>query len=91
MDAIIRARFPGSRLPLEELVPGLDGKLRYFLPLRVEMYRFVAAELRRAAPGAALYLCMESPQVWRSSLGVSPRSSSDVAHLLDEAALSPVF
>jgi spore photoproduct lyase len=36
LDAIIRKRFPGSRLPLGELVPGLDGKLRYFRPLREE-------------------------------------------------------
>lgn len=86
LDAIIRRRFPESRLPLEELVPGLDGKLRYFRPLRVQIYRKVYDEIRRRDPRVAVYLCMESPEVWKESLGWSPPSTSALARFLDDAA-----
>jgi spore photoproduct lyase len=87
LDAIIRDRFPESRLPLEELVPGLDGKLRYFRPLREEMYRHVYREIRRRDPKTTVYLCMESREVWQSSLGWSPASTADLARRLDDAAM----
>ncbi|HSW39048.1 MAG TPA: DNA photolyase, partial [Acidobacteriota bacterium] len=35
----IRERHPGSRLPYGEFVPGHHGKLRYFRPIREEIYR----------------------------------------------------
>ena len=35
---VVRERFPKSRLMYAELVPGADGKMRYFKPLRTEMY-----------------------------------------------------
>jgi spore photoproduct lyase len=86
LDAIIRNRFPESRLPLEELVPGLDGKLRYFRPLRVQMYRRIYGEIRRRDPHRAVYLCMESPEVWKESLGWSPSSTAALSLCLDDAA-----
>jgi spore photoproduct lyase len=88
LDAIIRRRFPDSRLPLGELVPGLDGKLRYFRPLREEMYRRVYRDIRRRDRHAEVYLCMESPEVWRSSLGRSPGSTAGLARCLDAAAVA---
>lgn len=88
LDTVIRERFPGSRLPLGELVPGLDGKLRYFLPLRVELFRLVHDEIRRRDGATVVYLCMESPEVWREALGWAPASSGDLARLLDTAARS---
>ena len=86
LDSVIRERFPESRLPLEELVPGLDGKLRYFRPLREEMFRHVYSEIRRRDPGATVYLCMESREVWQASLGWSPASTAALARRLDNAA-----
>jgi spore photoproduct lyase len=86
LDNLIRERFPESRLPLEELVCGLDGKLRYFRPLRQEMYRHVYDEIRRRDPGAVVYLCMESREVWQASLGWSPAGTAALARRLDDAA-----
>ncbi len=61
---VIRSRFPTSSVPLGELVPSPDGKLRYVKPIRIEMYRQVVAWLRRRAANIPLYACMERPEVW---------------------------
>lgn len=65
---VMRDRFPKSRLPLGEFVRAPDGKLRYFKPVRLELYRFVLSEIRRRAPNVKIYLCMERPEVRRRVL-----------------------
>jgi hypothetical protein len=62
---IIFTRFPHSRLGSEEMVRAPDGKLRYFKNLRVEMYSRMREWLAEVLPGVPLYLCMESPRIWR--------------------------
>jgi spore photoproduct lyase len=79
---IIFARFPHSRLGSEEMVRAPDGKLRYFKNLRVEMYGRLREWLEEALPGVQLYLCMESPRVWREVFGFAPEGE-ELAHLLD--------
>ena len=68
----MRNRFPGSRLLTGEQVLCPDGKLRYFQPLRVEMYRKMLGWIRRAAPTVKVYLCMESKEVWDQVFGFVP-------------------
>lgn len=65
LKQIMRERFPGSFLPLGELVPTEDGKLRYFKPLRVEMYQKITSWIRSITPKTPLYTCMEGSSVWR--------------------------
>jgi len=79
---IIFARFPHSRLGSEEMVRALDGKLRYFKDLRVEMYSRLREWLAEVLPGVQLYLCMESPRVWREVFGSAPEGE-ELACLLD--------
>lgn len=75
LRAIVRERHPGSRVLLGEQVPSRDGKWRVFQPRRVALYRRLAGWLRDAAPGAALYLCMEPPEVWERVFGgVAPEA-----------------
>jgi spore photoproduct lyase len=62
---IMRRRFPSSFLPLGELVPCPDGKMRYFKPLRVGMYRQVLKWIRAKSPTTQVYACMEGPGVWK--------------------------
>lgn len=71
---IIFARFPASRFAAQEMILAPDGKLRYFRSQREEMYSRLKEWLAPAFPGAALYLCMESPRVWREVFGLSPDS-----------------
>jgi spore photoproduct lyase len=56
-----------AHLPLfsGEMITGDDGKLRYFRPLRVAMYRVMRNAFYRHQGDAPVYLCMESPEVWR--------------------------
>jgi spore photoproduct lyase len=84
LKQIIRKRHPHTRVLDGEFVPGLDGKMRYFKPLRVEMYAFLRENLEKWRPDAGLYLCMESDEVWRKSMGWSPKDSAGLTHYLDQ-------
>jgi spore photoproduct lyase len=77
----------GEHLPLfgGEMVLGEDRKLRYFRPLRVEFYRLMAEEIGRHCPAVPLYLCMESPEVWRES-GLQARIPQGLKKYLDQRA-----
>ena len=74
----IRNRFPGTRILHEEMVRGLDGKLRYVRPLRVSMYRKVYDWLKEQDPDLFLYFCMEPPWVWEAVMGEAPTSNADL-------------
>jgi spore photoproduct lyase len=74
----LRRRFSSSRLPYGEFVPGHHGKLRYFRPIREEIYRKMKGFIQEEAPKVFVYLCMESKAVWERSFGSAP---CDAAHL----------
>jgi hypothetical protein len=61
-----------------ELFPGADGKMRYFKPLRVEMYTKMLHWLRRYTVDTHLYLCMESHEIWQKVFGHAPSCSAEV-------------
>ncbi|MBN1567515.1 MAG: hypothetical protein JXA73_06690 [Acidobacteria bacterium] len=79
-----RKRFPESRVPCGEFVPGHHGKLRYFRPIREEMYRKMRAWIRSAAPHVFVYLCMESRVVWENSFGEAPQNASQLAQKMND-------
>ena len=79
----IERRFPRSAIACGELVPSWDGKLRYFRPIRAGMYRQMAGWIAARGPGVAVYLCMESPEVWEDVFGEPPRGVAEVAERLD--------
>jgi spore photoproduct lyase len=75
-------RLRGRRAFFGELVPGEDGKLRYFWPLRKRVYRVLAEALRReGGPELRVYLCMESPAMWGAALGWRPREDEVEGYL----------
>jgi len=74
-------RHPESKVPYGEFVPGHHGKLRYFRPVREEIYHKMKSCIQEKAPQVPVYLCMESRVVWERSFGASPRSS---AHLNEQ-------
>ena len=82
----VKRRFPESTIPYGEFVPGHHGKLRYFRPIREEMYRKMISWIREEAPQVAVYLCMESDPVWKRSFDVSECAASRLSRLLDDAA-----
>jgi spore photoproduct lyase len=74
-------------LPLfsAEMITGTDGKLRYFRPIRVELYRAMRDAFYRHQSDAPVYLCMESPEVWEES-GLSERIPDGLPAYLDRRA-----
>jgi spore photoproduct lyase len=83
---VVRERFPKSRLMYAELVPGADGKMRYFKPLRTEMYAKMFSWIRRYTADTGLYLCMESQEIWQKVFGHAPACSADVEQHIQGAA-----
>jgi spore photoproduct lyase len=83
LKTIIRKRHPGTCLLDGEFVPGLDGKLRYFKPLRMELYGTMKEYLHSWHKDLPLYLCMESDEVWKKSMDWSPKDSSGLSRYLD--------
>jgi spore photoproduct lyase len=86
LKPIIERRFPKSKIVYGEFIPGLDGKMRYFKPLRTALYRFMAQSITSLAPGLTTYLCMEDDQVWTRSIGFTPQSQGGLPALLDASA-----
>jgi spore photoproduct lyase len=84
---VVRERFPKSRLMYAELVPGADGKMRYFKPLRTEMYTKMLSWIRRYTADAGLYLCMESQEIWQRVFGYAPACGAEVEQHIQTAEL----
>jgi spore photoproduct lyase len=80
LKRIMRQRFPLSRIPSGEQVLCPDGKLRYFQPLRVSMYRKMLQWIRTASPTVFVYLCMESREVWGQVFGFSPACEKELGN-----------
>ena len=84
LKTIIRKRHPETCVLDGEFVMGLDGKNRYFKPIRIELYAFMREYLEAWHSDLGLYLCMESDEVWRRSLGWSPKNSMGLRRYLDQ-------
>ena len=87
LKQIIQKRFPESKIIYGEFVPGLDGKMRYFKPLRMDLYRKVVSWIKACSPDAKIYFCMEDDEVWHKSLGFIPSERGGLPRILDESAL----
>ena len=81
LKPILARNHPESRIIYDEFVLAPDGKMRYLRPIRVEIYRHMVAEIRKRAPEACIYLCMENPRVWEEVFGYNPRSSGLIMKL----------
>lgn len=80
---IVRRRFPKSRIPYGEFVPGHHGKVRYFRPIREEMYSRMREWLQEIAPQVLVYLCMENRAAWEASFSVVPRDTEQLSAEMD--------
>ncbi|HEY3303524.1 MAG TPA: radical SAM protein [Candidatus Binatia bacterium] len=82
LKRVMRSRFPLSRLPTGEQILCPDGKLRYFQPLRVDIYRKMLRWIRAASPIVFVYLCMESKEVWEQVFGFAPSCEKELGSRL---------
>jgi spore photoproduct lyase len=83
LKPIIRKRHPQSCILNGEFILAMDGKMRYFKPLRIELYEFMRTKLESWYGDLGLYLCMESDDVWKRGMGWSPGDSDGLASYLD--------
>ena len=86
LKGIVKRRFPSSKMIYGEFIRGLDGKMRYFKPLRIVLYRKMVEWIRKRAPHVCLYFCMEDEEVWEKALGFVPNAPDGLSKMLDEAA-----
>jgi spore photoproduct lyase len=86
LKPIIQKRFPESKIIYGEFISGLDGKMRYFKPLRIDLYRKIVSYIRSYAPDVMIYLCMEDDEVWQKSLGFVPSDYGGLSKILDKSA-----
>jgi spore photoproduct lyase len=63
MKDVAAKRFPRSKIFFNELVP-VNGKVRYFRPIREAIYRKMFEWLSPLSGTAPIYLCMETKPVW---------------------------
>ena len=87
LKRIIQKRFERSKIIYGEFIPGMDGKMRYFKPLRLQIYQKIVSWIKKAAPDLCVYFCMEDDEVWKKSLGFEPKAAGGLPHMLDEAAI----
>ncbi|PIQ85262.1 MAG: hypothetical protein COV74_09910 [Candidatus Omnitrophica bacterium CG11_big_fil_rev_8_21_14_0_20_45_26] len=60
-------RHPESQIFLGEgRLDPLDEKMRYTADSRIRLYREMVRQIQRYRQNTPIYLCMESPEVWRS-------------------------
>jgi spore photoproduct lyase len=83
----IEQRFCDSKIAYGEFIPGLDGKMRYFKPLRIRLYRRLIDAIRRHAPDVMIYFCMEDDEVWQKTLGFIPENKGGLSAMLDRRAI----
>jgi spore photoproduct lyase len=88
LKPIIQKRFPNSKIIYGEFISGLDRKMRYFKPLRIDLYRKIVSYIRDYAPDVMLYFCMEDDEVWQKSLGFVPSDYGGLSKILDESAVT---
>jgi spore photoproduct lyase len=87
LKPIIQRRFKTSKIVYGEFVTGLDGKMRYFKPLRIALFKKMVSWLRELAPNVLVYLCMEDNEVWSKSFGFIPEEQGGLSKMLDESAM----
>ena len=87
LKALIETRFPASKIAYGEFIQGLDGKMRYFKPLRIRIYQEIITAIRDIAPDVLLYFCMEDDEVWQKSLGFTPSQHGGLPTMLDASAI----
>ncbi|OGR38779.1 MAG: DNA photolyase [Desulfobacula sp. RIFOXYB2_FULL_45_6] len=86
LKSVIEKRFPASTLCYGEFILGLDNKMRYFKPLRINIYKEMISCIKAYAPDVFVYFCMEDEEVWEKCLGFFPGKEGELGHLLDQSA-----
>jgi len=86
LKSIIEQRFDHSNIVYGEFIKGIDGKMRYFKPVRIRFYKKIISYIRELAPEVTIYFCMEDDEVWFKSMGFIPADLGGLPAILDKSA-----
>ncbi len=75
---VMRGHFPSEAITSEEMFPGIDGKLRYFKPERLDMYLFMKETIEKYTRTPFVYMCMETPEMWERVFSKRYESSEEL-------------
>lgn len=89
LKKISQERFPKSAIMTGEMIASDDGKIRYFRPIREEMYRHLSELIRKSIGKVPYYLCMETKTVWKNVFEEIPASNSELEKHLIQNFVSP--
>jgi len=81
LKAIIRERFPSTSIIRDEQITGHDQKLRYFKPLRQQMFSNIYSKIRSYSKEVFVYFCMENKDTWEKTMGFTPHSTNHLDFL----------
>ncbi|MES0491120.1 MAG: spore photoproduct lyase family protein [Leptospirales bacterium] len=68
----LRERYPNETITRKEMFAGKDGKLRYFFPDRVQIYKTLQEHIRKRSADMFVYLCMEVRSAWQPVFHYTP-------------------
>ncbi len=88
LKGIIEKRYRNAELIYGEFISGIDGKMRYFKDIRITMYKKMVKWIHEYNPEVCVYLCMESPEIWKAAFGFNPLEKGGLPAILDLAAKS---
>jgi spore photoproduct lyase len=79
LKTIIEERFPRTKIIYDEFIKGKDGKLRYFKPLRLELYKKIVGFIKEwGGEKIPLYFCMEGEDIWGEVMGWIPKGEENL-------------
>ena len=85
LKEIATERFPETKIYFQEFHTGMDGKLRYFINRRIELYKKIVGIIRKRSRKTPLYFCMESKKVWKEVFGFTPKNNDELSKYLDKS------
>ncbi len=79
---IMRERFGmDSYVTQAETFKSQDGKLRYDLELRKQMFNFILERFRKNNSKWKIFMCMETPETWVDTFGHTPHKEAPLKEL----------
>ncbi len=78
---VLPERFPESRILYQEFLESPDGKMRYFIKIREQLYQTILSMLKEKDTKLFTYLCMEGKHVWSKVYGFTPKNDHNLDRL----------
>jgi len=86
LKTILETRFFDSKITYGEFIPGMDGKMRYFKSLRIDVCKTIVSAIRKYINPKIIYFCMEDDEIWQESFGYTPKEYNGITTMLDQQA-----